>query len=231
MEENRVLVVDDESLIRWGLSKGFSTHGYTVDTAIDCATARQWINGKPFPLCFVSIHLPDGNGLDLVEWIRRESPETRIVVLSGDGSEENKRRAFELGVYQFIDKPFEMTVITHLMADVFSDRPERRARVRHLCRLGLRVSAVADDARESPLDLHHVGCESIDFSREGIGLLTGYPLRVGQELRVEVLRGRCACADFVRPGSRARVMWTLPDPAGCRAGLRLESPAIPDRTS
>jgi len=225
MEERSVLVVDDGSLMRWALVKELSTSGYFVDSAATGAGALRTLRERRHWVAFLAIHLADVNGLDLLPRFREISPGTRIVVLSGDGSAQNKRRAFREGAWQFIEKPFEMADLRTVLTSVPGVCPEKRRHGRCFCRLPLRISVISPSPEEASLDLRNLSGITVDLGQGGVGLRTAYGLRKGRFVRLSPLDGEAPCARFIPPGSTAEVVWIAPQPGGSVAGLRwIEGP-------
>jgi DNA-binding response OmpR family regulator len=231
MEEKSVLVVDDGSLIRWAMVKEISTLGYVAHGATTGAAALRMLRGKRYPLVFLNIHLSDVNGLDLVRPFREISPGSRIVILSADGSAENKRRAFEEGASQFVEKPFEMTDLLAVLNGVFGKFSKKRAYERYLCRLPLRIMVISPSPEEASLDLRNLSATTVDLGDGGVRLRTAYTLRKGQRVLVSTFGREVPCTKFAPPGSTAEVVWVDNGRGECVAGLRAVPDPTPARTS
>jgi len=104
----RILVVDDEPPVRTLLRRFLETSGYAVAEVGTGAAALERIRADPPDLVFLDLQLPDGSGHSVLEAIRAE-PATRllpVVMLTGLATSEQKKRAYELGVTDFLAKPF-----------------------------------------------------------------------------------------------------------------------------
>jgi two-component system response regulator AtoC len=106
----RILVVDDEMLIRWSISETLKPHGYTVVEAADAASARRALAEAPEPpdAVVLDYRLPDSNDLSLLADMRRTIPNTPIVLITAFGTHDISDRATTLGAYAVLNKPFEM---------------------------------------------------------------------------------------------------------------------------
>ncbi len=100
-----ILVIDDEPQIRRLLRVTLVAQGFTVTEASDAAEALKRLSGKPPDLVLLDLGLPDGNGLDLIEQVRRSSA-VPIIVLSARSDEAAKVRALDLGADDYVTKPF-----------------------------------------------------------------------------------------------------------------------------
>lgn len=113
----RVLVVDDEPLIRWSVSETLTDLGYEVVETGDASGARSAVaddHGK-FDVVLLDYRLPDSDDLGLLASIRRESPHAQVILMTAFGRPEVVRGALELGAYQVVNKPFEMEAIADLV--------------------------------------------------------------------------------------------------------------------
>lgn len=106
-----ILVVDDEPPIRRFLKSGLSAADYRVIEANDAAEAlRAVITRKP-DLVVLDLGLPDRNGFEVIELIRRQSP-VPIVVLSARDDERSKVVALDCGADDYVSKPFGLGELT-----------------------------------------------------------------------------------------------------------------------
>jgi DNA-binding NtrC family response regulator len=106
----RVLIVDDELLIRWALSEMLSGQGHSVAQADTAAAALKALRDAPAPVDVVllDLRLPDSDGLGLLTSIRRQWPESAVVMMTAHGSPETASGARALGAYAVMDKPFDL---------------------------------------------------------------------------------------------------------------------------
>jgi DNA-binding response OmpR family regulator len=103
----RVLVVEDDNMISKLLSIVLEHHGFEVKVADDYASAATAVQEDEPALILLDLMLPDGNGLDLLRWVRNElGRSVPVVVLTAFRQEDKALRAFELGANDFISKPF-----------------------------------------------------------------------------------------------------------------------------
>ena len=105
MSSARVLVVDDEPQIVRGLKVILRTAGYAVEAAASKAEAVAALAARPPDALVLDLVLPDGQGVELCQEVRRWS-RLPIVVLSAVGDEREKVRALDAGADDYITKPF-----------------------------------------------------------------------------------------------------------------------------
>jgi two-component system response regulator PilR (NtrC family) len=112
----RALVVDDEPDIRDLLSITLGRMEIEVETAGDHASALKHLAGGRFDLVLTDMRLPDGNGLDLVDWIQGNRPGMPVAVITAHGNVEAAVRALKLGAFDFISKPLDLAALRKLIA-------------------------------------------------------------------------------------------------------------------
>jgi two-component system, NtrC family, response regulator AtoC len=106
----RVLVVDDERLMRWSIAETLKERGHTVieaDSGVAALRALQ-ISSPPVDAVVLDYCLPDANNFWLLAQIRRSAPRTPVILMTAFGTPEVIESALGLGAYDVIDKPFEM---------------------------------------------------------------------------------------------------------------------------
>jgi DNA-binding NtrC family response regulator len=106
----RVLIVEDERLIRWSIAETLEHAGHVVIEAVDGASAVRSLTNldEPFDAVVLDYRLPDSNDLGLLAHIRRLSPRSVVILMTAFGTPEIASHALDLGVYQVLNKPFEM---------------------------------------------------------------------------------------------------------------------------
>jgi two-component system, NtrC family, response regulator PilR len=111
-----VLVVDDEPDLRELLSITLKRMNLEPHMAADIGTARRLLGAQPFDLCLTDMQLPDGNGLDLVEWMQANAPNVPVAVITAHGNVESAVRALKVGAFDFVSKPLDLVGLRKLVA-------------------------------------------------------------------------------------------------------------------
>jgi two-component system response regulator AtoC len=106
----RVLVVDDEALIRWSVGESLAARGMDVSQASDGASAIRVLQTAPaaFDVVVLDLRLPDVSDLSLLSSVRALSPRSHVIVMTAFGTLEVVRQAMALGASRIISKPFEL---------------------------------------------------------------------------------------------------------------------------
>jgi DNA-binding NtrC family response regulator len=113
----RVLVVDDESLVRWSLAETLSAGGYEVTEAKDGASAiRAFASPRGgTDVVLLDLRLPDVDDLRILAAMRQLSPKVPVIVMTAFGTPELLNEALRLGAFAVIDKPFDMSAVSPLI--------------------------------------------------------------------------------------------------------------------
>ena len=106
----RVLVVDDEPLILYGISR-FLYGRAVVKTVASAEEAIDEIVAQQYDLCFLDIMLPGMTGLDAMKIINELSPTTKVAIMTGNALDEAMKMQIEDAAYAFIEKPFSLSHI------------------------------------------------------------------------------------------------------------------------
>ena len=106
----RVLVVEDDLLIRWAVTETLTEAGHFVIEAMDGASAIRALTNSadPIDVVLLDYRLPDSPDLALLAAIKRLSPRSAVVVVTAYGTPEIAARARELGAFRVINKPFDL---------------------------------------------------------------------------------------------------------------------------
>ena len=105
MEKKRILVVDDEEIVRYSLVNILRNNGYDVEDVSSAEEALKFIYEKQYHLVLTDLVLEGMGGLELLENIKVISPRTLVIVITGYGSIKTAVTALRLGVYDYLLKP------------------------------------------------------------------------------------------------------------------------------
>lgn len=101
---NKLLIIDDEEQIRKLLSRLLELEGYEVYQASDCRLGLKQAESYLPQVILCDVRLPDGNGVDLIEKIRKVSPLTEIIMLTAHGNIPDGVQAIKNGAFDYITK-------------------------------------------------------------------------------------------------------------------------------
>ena len=120
----RILVVEDEPLIRWSITETLGEEGHTVMEAGNAASAIKAMEdaGEDIDVVLLDYRLPDSNDLGLLANVRRLQPRSAVVMMTAYGAPEVTAGALALGVYRVVGKPFDMRALESLVVEAHDAR-------------------------------------------------------------------------------------------------------------
>lgn len=108
MSQARALVIDDEPDICELLTLTLGRMDIDTESATDVSSAKAKLGAGHFDLCLTDMRLPDGDGLELVEWMQSHTPNVPVAVITAHGNVETAVQALKLGAFDFISKPLDL---------------------------------------------------------------------------------------------------------------------------
>ena len=116
-----VLIVDDESLIRWSIAQTLEAEGFPV---LEAATAQEAIHcfaqRDDIGVVLLDLKLPDCSDLSLLRLLRHLAPTSRIVLMTAHGTAEILEEAVRVGAFRAIGKPFDMDDMVGIVRDAMA---------------------------------------------------------------------------------------------------------------
>ena len=112
---NRILIVDDEPDIRELLEITLGRMSLATNSAKDLASARHLLSTEHFNLCLTDMRLPDGDGIELVEYIQKEYRQMPVAVITAHGTTETAIKALKSGAFDFVSKPVDLQKLRDLV--------------------------------------------------------------------------------------------------------------------
>ncbi len=104
----RILVIDDEEMIRDLLNETFHKKGYEVDTEMYGKKALKRIDEKKYDLLVTDLRLPDLSGMEILSRVKKKYPDLGIIMITAYGSIKNAVKSMKQGAFDYITKPFNL---------------------------------------------------------------------------------------------------------------------------
>ena len=126
MSRNRVLVVDDEAGVRFGVRDFLDAHGFEVTEAEGCDEAEAVFQSSGADAAIIDYKLPDGNALDLLARLKSVEPGLPVIILTAFGTIELAVRAIKEGAEHFLTKPVELPVLLVILQRLLEGQRNRQ---------------------------------------------------------------------------------------------------------
>ncbi len=132
MSNHIALIVDDEPDIRELMVLTLGRMGIESHSAATLKEAYQLIQDHKFHICLTDMRLPDGNGLELVEYLQTKAPDMPVAVITAHGNVESAVQALKYGAFDFVSKPIELPMLRNLVTTALklNDYPDKDRRSR-----------------------------------------------------------------------------------------------------
>lgn len=114
----RILVVDDDKLIRWSLKEILSHEGYEVDAVATATDALTQVENTDYNLIFCDIDIDEENGIEMLKKLLVVQPEAKTIILSAHSRNHIEPQLGNLNILSIIEKPFQSEQIRSIVKDV-----------------------------------------------------------------------------------------------------------------
>jgi DNA-binding NtrC family response regulator len=120
--EHKILFVDDEEDFVTILAERMESRDLGGDVALDGEKALQMVEADPPDVMVLDVRLPGMDGLEVLERVKEKYPGTEVIIMTGYASEEDEKRALELGAFRYLKKPVEIEELVAVVRDACSPR-------------------------------------------------------------------------------------------------------------
>ncbi|MDA8086254.1 MAG: sigma-54 dependent transcriptional regulator [Nitrospiraceae bacterium] len=108
MAKTKILVIDDEKLLRWSLEQNLSKDGYQVITAEKGLDGLTVFREESPDITLLDIHLPDISGITVLEGLKEINKDAVVIMITAFGDVQTAVKTIKLGAHDFVEKPFNM---------------------------------------------------------------------------------------------------------------------------
>jgi len=122
MSKGRILVVDDEDIVRTSCSRTLSPEGYEVRLARNGVEGLKMASEERFDLVLTDLKMPDMDGIEVLRIIKEKWPETAVIIVTGYQTVDTAVKAIKLGAYDYIEKPFTPDALISAVDEAMANR-------------------------------------------------------------------------------------------------------------
>lgn len=106
MGKGRILVIDDEDIVRTSCSRALVPEGYEVKAAKNGLEGLKMISEEKFDLVLTDLKMPDMDGIEVLRRIKEGWPEVEVIIITGYQTVDTAVKSIKLGAFDYIEKPF-----------------------------------------------------------------------------------------------------------------------------
>jgi DNA-binding NtrC family response regulator len=144
--KGKILIVDDEMVVRDSLGKWFTAEGYLAHPVAGARQALECVQRHQFDIALIDIKMPGMDGMELQARFKEADPDLTVIVMTGYASVETAVQALKQGAYDYITKPVDPDELSHLVANALE---HKRARCE--------VARLREDLREASAGTELIG--------------------------------------------------------------------------
>jgi len=122
-QSTSVMIVDDEPIVCQRLRSTLEKTGFDIEAFTDPHAAMRRIAEKPFRVLITDLKMREVDGIEILKWAQKVSPATKVIIITGFATVETAREALKIGAYDFIAKPFKLSLIRDLVMRAL-EKPE-----------------------------------------------------------------------------------------------------------
>jgi CheY-like chemotaxis protein len=211
----KILVADDENLILYSLSSMLQSDKTEVKTVKNGTEALREVGSHFYDVCFLDIHLPDLNGLDIMKTIKQVSPATKIIMMTGGDLDDTTMRFIQENASLFLSKPFDLDMVKDSVEKILAGRgpvyrndvnayrdyesfvkwltnDKRRCQRRFTAKAITFSTDTLSGMNGKAVESERLSAEVLDISDTGIGMLTKSPLAPGHVITFSNIKEQAA---------------------------------------
>ncbi len=122
MDKQRILVIDDEAIVRVSCDRVLGPEGYDVELTSRGDEALRRLDAERFDLVLTDLKMPDMDGLEVLKKIKEKWPHIPVIIITGYGTISTAVQAIKLGAYEYIEKPFNPEDILSVVKRSLEDK-------------------------------------------------------------------------------------------------------------
>jgi DNA-binding NtrC family response regulator len=122
MSKGKILVIDDEDIVRLSCSRTLVPEGYELKMAKNGTEGLKMLEEDAFDLVLTDLKMPNMDGIEVLANIKENWPATDVVIVTGYQTVETAVKAIKLGAFDYIEKPFTPDSLIATVSNVFKTR-------------------------------------------------------------------------------------------------------------
>jgi two-component system, NtrC family, response regulator AtoC len=128
----RLLIAEDDHLMRWSLEATLAKDGHTIHAVGSGEAAILAVMNDDYQVVITDYALPKADGLHVLRRVKARSPQTHVIVITGEAAPELEKVARDMGAFDFLEKPFPLSLLKKAVERAIAT-PEHRKGPRGCC--------------------------------------------------------------------------------------------------
>lgn len=120
MSRPRILVLDDEEIVRMSCKKCLIPEGYDVDVAANGIEGLAMTENNRYDVILTDLKMPDMDGMEFLAKVKERHPDTKVIMITGYSTVEHAVKAMRMGAYNYIEKPFTPDALIDAVKEAMS---------------------------------------------------------------------------------------------------------------
>jgi len=116
---NKILVIDDEPIVRTSCERTLAPEGYDVTVTASGKEGLEMLEKETFGLVLLDLKMPDMDGIEVLDNIKKKWPDTKVVMVTGYSTVDTAVQALRFGAFNFIEKPFTPDTLLKAVKEIF----------------------------------------------------------------------------------------------------------------
>jgi DNA-binding NtrC family response regulator len=142
-DKPRILVVDDEPVVRESLQGWFAEDGYPVEIAENAREALEKLQESSWDILLTDVKMPGMDGLELQQQVKKLAPEVTVIIMTAYASVDSAMQAIKEGAYDYVTKPLDPEDLTQIIERAW----ERQRLLQENLELKERLDAAAETSK------------------------------------------------------------------------------------
>ncbi len=119
---NRILVIDDEAIVRTSCKRALEPEGYEVELADSGLAGIECLEKDPFNIILLDLKMPDMGGIEVLKVVMERWPDIKVIIVTGYSTVETAVEALRLGAFNHIEKPFTPESLLAAIKEAFEKK-------------------------------------------------------------------------------------------------------------
>jgi len=122
MSRGKVLVIDDEEIVRISCRRALGPEGYEVSQAQNGIEGLRMLEKERYDLVLSDLKMPDMDGIEVLRMIKNRWPEVQVIIITGYQTVDTAVKAIKLGAFDYIEKPFTPDALVSAVGNALAGR-------------------------------------------------------------------------------------------------------------